>query len=275
MDTSNIATLSRRRKVPAGQITSIECRKCGNVKPINSFPRTKKTKLGRASTCRDCKNEKQRADRLTRRCDRKCRTCEAMMEPDTKRQQCRDCLNRGLQRQMNMFDERRKAGLCIHCAQTGPAEGRHSCKTCLERMRDTSASRRLYRRENGLCLGCGDAATIRPSTRQPNNPGKDLTCETCYFKLKAKMYLGSGHLWPVLQAKWKEQGGRCPYTGELLILGRTATVDHIHPQSRFPELATDPSNMEWTSDRINKTKGNLTKDEFLSLIRSIAAQFPE
>jgi hypothetical protein len=274
VDTNNIATRGRRRKVPVDQITSIECRKCGAIKPLDDFPVCSKKKLGRHSTCRDCWNQNIRTKRRRLFDNLTCRGCGAAIETGTRRRHCRHCLAHHLQRQMNLYAGRQEAGACIHCAKSAPKDGCLSCLSCLSQMRERSLALRKARIAEGACFLCGEQATICPITRQPERANKGLMCEHCYFKQKAKQYLGSGYFWAVLRDKWLEQSGRCPYTGQAMILGETASIDHIYPSSRFPELAKDPANLEWVDDRINKMKRDLTKEEFLSLLKLITARFP-
>lgn len=97
-----------------------------------------------------------------------------------------------------------------------------------------------------------------------------MFCETCYLKKAAYRRCGSKRSWTVLKEKWDEQEGRCSYTGEKLIMGQNASVDHILPVSRFPEKKADKSNIEWISMEINTLKGTRTKDEFTTLVKAIA-----
>lgn len=60
----------------------------------------------------------------------------------------------------------------------------------------------------------------------------------------------------------------CPYTGDLLILGKNAEIEHILPISRFPNLKNELSNLEWVSGTANRLKSCLTKEEFLTSFKS-------
>jgi CRISPR/Cas system Type II protein with McrA/HNH and RuvC-like nuclease domain len=68
----------------------------------------------------------------------------------------------------------------------------------------------------------------------------------------------------LLEIKFEEQRGICPYTGEKLIVGKNCSLDHILPRSRFPDLAEDLHNVEWVSEAANHMKWDLTKDEFFA-----------
>jgi 5-methylcytosine-specific restriction endonuclease McrA len=60
-----------------------------------------------------------------------------------------------------------------------------------------------------------------------------------------------------------QQNFTCPYTGDKLVLGVNASIDHIKPKKRFPELASDINNIEWVSFRVNYHKYDCTKEEFI------------
>ena len=77
-----------------------------------------------------------------------------------------------------------------------------------------------------------------------------------------------------LYDKLYSQNFTCPYTGEKLILGVNAWIDHILPRSRFPDQETSLDNLQWVSKKANLAKHNLTKDEFLDLCRLISKRFP-
>jgi 5-methylcytosine-specific restriction endonuclease McrA len=70
--------------------------------------------------------------------------------------------------------------------------------------------------------------------------------------------------WRLLEA----QNFRCWYTGEVLIPGQNASIDHRVPTSRGGKpLALD--NLVWCTWDINRTKGALTDVEFVDLCRRV------
>jgi len=94
-------------------------------------------------------------------------------------------------------------------------------------------------------------------------------CQECYLKRTAKNNLGSEDFAPLLLAKLEAQQWMCPYTDEILVLGHNDSIDHILPRSRFPDLATDPENVQWVLRDVNSMKNQLTNDEFLGLVAII------
>ena len=68
------------------------------------------------------------------------------------------------------------------------------------------------------------------------------------------------------------QGFTCPYTGKKLEIGTNASLDHIQPKSRFPELENCFENLEWVDDNVNRAKRAMTKEEFVELCSTVAAR---
>lgn len=86
----------------------------------------------------------------------------------------------------------------------------------------------------------------------------------------ARDNLGSSKFAMDIKAILDHQEYRCPYTGDLLILGDNASLDHKLPQSRYPELKSDLNNVQWVTKGINIMKWNHTHEEFIEMIHKIA-----
>jgi hypothetical protein len=80
---------------------------------------------------------------------------------------------------------------------------------------------------------------------------------------------GTRRHWKLLKQKLQEQEYKCAYTGVQLIPGVNASVDHVYPKFKYPEMAKDPHNIEWVTTEVNVMKRDRTPEEFLSLMRSI------
>ncbi len=198
--------------------------------------------------------------------------------------------------------ERMAAGLCPWC-DNPPVPSRRLCAACRDRQAVVRHRREQGRRAKGLCITCGVvpqnqtwrcakcyqywAAKREAWSRRriadgycgacgknPLGPnlkgarGYDI-CIPCYLRASARRHLGSSRHWHVLLEKLEAQDYRCPYTGDKLILGVTASVDHIMPRSRFPELAHDPKNVEWITREINEFKRDRTPEELMALLHRI------
>jgi len=67
----------------------------------------------------------------------------------------------------------------------------------------------------------------------------------------------------------EKQNYICPYSGEKLVPGLNCSLDHVKPRSRYPELEKDPSNLEWTTILVNRSKYNMTKEEYYDFIKTV------
>jgi hypothetical protein len=180
---------------------------------------------------------------------RKCRHCN---EPAGSTGRCIKHNEAHKADQRRRFAERRSAGLC-QCG-AAPSAGFKVCDTC--RARQKSIQRR--KRETGNCIRCslGNLAVAAGM------------CRKCWFKKIAGDCLGArgAALQPTAEALellWEKQGGVCVYTGEALVPGSTASLDHRLPQSRGGDHSI--TNLQWVAFHVNIGKGNLTHDEFLEL----------
>lgn len=111
----------------------------------------------------------------------------------------------------------------------------------------------------GLCDRCGRAPKLEHSP----------SCRTCYLKACSVSALGAARHWDALLAKLYAQAWKCKYSGETLVLGLNAALDHRMPRSRFPELASDPCNVDWTTRTVNLMKTDLTAEEWILKMQNI------
>lgn len=112
--------------------------------------------------------------------------------------------------------------------------------------------------DKGLCRVCKESRLY------------DLkTCKKHYLMDTANRHLGTTTRWEELEKLLIKQEYKCPYTGNELVLGKNASIDHIKPLSKFPELNYDIDNLQWVDNRINFIKSNNTEEDFLSLIKQI------
>ena len=173
----------------------------------------------------------------------------------------RTCVRCSEKHRLKEFERRRNrraAGLCIRCRQ--PSSNRIVCKSCTTQ---NSQSRRLHearRRDAGSCQFCDRPIWSRcaKSRRQ--------VCEEHFFREVSTSRLGSVRHWQTIQAKFYQQEGRCAWSGEEL---SDMALDHVLPTKRFPELANDPTNVEWVTRHVNWMKASRTPDEFVAYLQHI------
>ena len=152
-----------------------------------------------------------------------------------------------------------EGGSCVRCGETRDAIY-VLCASCRAR---ASAQKKLTKKTrvaSGLCLWCA-----KPSL--PNSQ----KCRDCFFYNLANVTLKNVKLSQPIAFLFAEQGERCVYTDEILILGVNASIDHKLPQCRGGQHVIE--NLQWVSKRINGNKYNLTHEEFVTECASIAAKF--
>jgi len=120
--------------------------------------------------------------------------------------------------------------------------------------------RMTQRSINGICKHCNT----------PRLPHSKNFCEKHYFAcVAARLGDGSVEMAEALRKKWHDQKGICPYTNQQMLLGLDSSLDHILPVSKYPELKMDINNLEWITTSLNKAKGNMTKEEFMVMLKQL------
>ncbi len=184
-----------------------------------------------------------------------CAKCKRAWVGETKN--CPDCnvANRA------KWNGRAGTDFCVRCA--GPRDGRQkACSACLSLMRVLADKRRTAALAAGNCQQC----------HKPRQEAASF-CNTCILKTAARRWLGHSRLWRDLGALFEAQGGRCAYTGEALVLGDNASIDHRIPRSRGGPNTL--ANVQWVTWTVNRVKTDLTHDEFLSLCSKVAYREPQ
>lgn len=163
---------------------------------------------------------------------------------------CRDCQCEfgSVEHKEKCLNARRNLdGICWRCGKHQDSEEHQRCKETTR-----VAKKELYhkRADIGECPGhSGRVAVVR---------GR---CEECWFRTFGKSAVGSSLAWKSLREMFYTQQEKCRYSGETLLPGVNASLDHIVPISRGgPRLL---SNVQWTTFAINKLKDNLMESEFL------------
>lgn len=148
------------------------------------------------------------------------------------------------------------AGLCRAC-MTAPADPDYkTCSSCRATTTVEARQRKQRMKEEGRCVCCGDVPLPCCSK-----------CRICYLKYVAVQNGLTVTAWQQLDELWNNQNGKCPYTGNCLALGITASLDHKIPVAKGG--TSDPTNLQWVSRIINTMKSDLLEVEFLSVISQI------
>ena len=124
---------------------------------------------------------------------------------------------------------------------------------------------RQNRIAKGLCKHCV----------KPRISGHSWFCEKHYIAHCAQNAIGQCSIKVIetLQERFNTSAF-CPYTGEPLVLGENAHLDHIKSKKNRPDLARNIDNLEWVSAKANLAKNSMDKEEFISFVQSVSSRFP-
>lgn len=160
------------------------------------------------------------------------------------------------------YGDRSTAGILCHRCKTNPkVEGTNTCVACKKEDAERAARVRQERKEQGTCIQCGNKR-MTPC---------GLYCIKCKLQSDAMRLLGSGKRWRELWDIYVKQGLKCAYTGEAIILGGNASIDHITPTSRGGK--NEIQNLQWVSWKVNQSKNDMTHDEFVSMCHRVSRRY--
>lgn len=190
-------------------------------------------------------------------------------------------------------NDRMKLGLCPVCGKSSPTPGRVTCGECGKRQAENTQRSRDRYKLRSVCQYCGiqkpegftlickacrlrKNETKRELTKKRLLEGKCKTCgenvtagnwcDRCYFRIKARVHLGTMTRWEELKAVWAEQGGVCPYTGVELVLAE-AHLDHKIPLAKGGTAEVE--NLQWVYAPVNYMKWDFDEDLFLKHVEKV------
>lgn len=171
------------------------------------------------------------------------------------------------------------------------------CFSCSEMIRLRNKKKRDYARVNGICTSCFKRpfeenrtrcgkclkANLRYINRKMKEgfcscgtktlDGNKYKCEKCWYKTVAYNTLNDRSRWEEIKGLMESQGYICAITGDTLIPGVNASLDHKMPKSRGG--THEISNIEWILTEANYFKYTRTKKELLELCKKILAHCEE
>lgn len=109
---------------------------------------------------------------------------------------------------------------------------------------------------NGLCVCCRDVATAR------------LHCDHHWFVSIGQNHGIRAKDIETIKSIWDDQRGVCPLSGERLVKGVNASLDHIVPVVRGGDNSR--SNLRWIIKAANFIKGDMTDADFIALCQRVA-----
>lgn len=234
------------------------------------------------TTAKDYKTKKERG---------LCMACTSPREPG--KLKCSQCLKKASDIKTERYNNLKTLGLCQRCGKGQPEPGRTRCLSCRDHIRKYHVKYNENRRKNNICR-CGseikegglkicNQCREAHSKRNLKNRQRKKAAGICHACSK-KAEVGSQCLdhWFVsisvsrggprenitkVKELWKQQGGKCAYTGIRLVpeIGN-ASLDHVIPVSRG---GLSDGNLEWVASIINHMKGTLTREEFIDICRFI------
>ena len=212
---------------------------------------------GVAFGCKSCvsclEKAKQRSAKRyeTRKLERKCKNCDGNCE---KGSYCESCRNKKHKR----YSNRKKQGLCVVCGKD-KAGKTQKCERCHQQYLENTQTKRDERLSGGKCRFCDEPRV-----------GSTL-CLKHYLQFTAKTHLHTSKRYKELEDLFREQKGKCPYTGKLLTLGVDTSLDHIIPKSRGG--SEEISNLQWVYYQVNFMKQDMLNQEFISLVQLISETY--
>jgi len=173
---------------------------------------------------------------------------------------CPECKE---QKPLDDFTSKVSGKLRTYCKQCNSQKAMAWQVKNKERYQKTVSQRRRSRVSNGLCRICAEQSLL--------NKG---FCEFHYVTDISSHSLGKCDKETVLiLLKRFKENPFCPYTGEKLVLGINAHLDHTKSQKNHPELKGDIDNVEWISEQANLSKNGFNKEEFIQFCKLIASRF--
>lgn len=219
--------------------------------------REKSDQPGR-SRCRSCTVITMAYNLERRKVREKSKTCVACGCPwVSNRRDCDACVAKRAEK----WALRSVAGNCNRCGSVLDDTAHKSCSGCRELMRSVHAVYVKHKRSVGLCSQC----------RNTNDTVTNY-CSICVLKRAATKWLGNVEQWPILEQLFFGAKQECPYTGVKLQLGVNAELDHIVARARGG--TGDVANLQWVSKVVNRSKTDLSHDEFVELCHAVTLRYP-
>jgi len=118
---------------------------------------------------------------------------------------------------------------------------------------------RKRNKKNKVCYECGK-----------HKLENSVYCETHYYKMISGANMKTVKYWRELKAKFEQQNERCYYTGDKLILGINASIDHVIPRSSKNKNVYTIDNLVWCTREVNLAKRHTSVENFMELCRKVS-----
>lgn len=208
-----------------------------------AYDKTQQTRID-TGLCKDCGNPRGKDGTSIR-----CRPCAS------------NATKRATQRSKRLRKERLADDLCFYCGGKKDTNTIH-CAQCRNKhntySKNFSASRREQYEKQGVCKRCGEERYHESNY-----------CRMHFIEHIARKYGVPMPLYEALLQKLEIANFTCFYTGIQIVPGRNACVDHLYSRSQHPDKLSEIDNFVWCDKWINRMKGYMSHQEFISLCQTI------
>jgi len=271
LEKSRIWNTKRRKKF----MESGGCLHCGREKENKSSLKCEK--------CNEYQSKHAKKKREERVKNKLCMGCGSKIEETSKKKHCLVCLEKSKKRRK----KRISLGTCPICYSAEIENGKSACRICLNKQKEKRAKSRSDWVENGLCSSCGREredknknyckkcrGDIKKFSKRRlenglcakcSNPKLENSdsCLRCWMISIAYRRIKTGRLAYIIEELWEEQNGICALTGETLIPGVNASLDHIIPVSQGG--TDEKENLRWTLKTVNLFRCVESDQDFFAL----------
>ena len=194
-----------------------------------------------------------------------CKDCGTPRGNDGTSVFCRPCAKKHAERATERKNRLRKewdaANLCYGCGAKRDNET-ILCASCREKQntrgRGYAAVRRQEHIARGVCKTCGKERYYESNY-----------CRMHFMEHIARKYGVPMPLYEALLQKLEAASFTCFYTGIQLVPGVNACVDHLYSRSQHPDKMSDLDNLVWCDKWVNRMKGHMSYQDFISLCQTI------
>lgn len=155
-----------------------------------------------------------------------------------------------------LYRSRLEQGMCGVCGQKHDAKTSY-CSLCLEKHRQRQQSTYARRQASVCCHRCGDLL----------GEAHGKSCIPCTLKAAARKRLNDASRWEELLILYEHQGKRCAISGEKLVFGLNASLDHKLATSKGGTHALQ--NLQWVTNQVNDAKNARSEAELIEMCRTI------
>lgn len=187
------------------------CQRCG-INPIRL----------NMKTCEVCSNIMKEYDKNSRKRRKEQGLCQTCSEKAVEnKSHCEKHLLLRSKKAKQNVDEIIKQGLCANCKKIRSPQYKRLCEECFLKHKENNRLEYINRQSQRICVYCGRY----PSLSLINS------CRICFFKNLSTNHFGSNSRYQELINLFESQNELCVVTKIPLILGKTASLDHIIPLS--------------------------------------------